>query len=108
MRMVPRSQLRVNLEAVARALRIAANRQGIKIGRDRADPQCSIPDCVLAPNLTNPIFVTHLLRKMLDTLRTELHDRPGVAPRYGADQFDRREASRFCVRGRLCCSVRFA
>ena len=22
------------------------------------------PDCVLAPNLTNPVFVTHLLRKM--------------------------------------------
>jgi hypothetical protein len=49
-------------------------------------------------------FVT----KMLDPLQTEVHDRPAVTPRYGVDQSDNRESSRFCVYGRLCCSVRFA
>ena len=90
------------------------------IGRDRSDPQSSSPERVLASNLTNPIlvtylllkvhaiWVTHLLRKMLDTLRTELHHPARSQTRYGADQSDRREASRLCVRGRLCRSVRFA
>jgi hypothetical protein len=50
------------------------------------------------------VFVT----KMLDPLQTEVHDRPAVTPRYGVDQSDNRESSRFCVYGRLCCSVRFA
>jgi hypothetical protein len=37
----------------------------------------------MEPNLTKSAFVTNLLLKMLDTLRTELHDRPGVTPRWG-------------------------
>jgi len=85
------------------ALVKAANRQGIKIRRDRehlllicygksldtlrTELQDSMPPvsldpygagapsfCLLVPNLTNPVFVTHLLRKSLDTLRNELHD----------------------------------
>jgi hypothetical protein len=38
-----RYKLHVDSEAIARALRITANRQGIQVARDRADTECSSP-----------------------------------------------------------------